>query len=65
MPYVNVQITKGATRANKVKIVEDITRSLVDTLGKKTRAYSYRDPRSGRGRLGVFWNANRRLEKVS
>jgi len=36
MPYVNLQITKdGVTPAQKQKLVEDITRSLVDTLGKK------------------------------
>ena len=36
MPYVNVKITKdGVTIAQKRKIVADITRSLVSTLGKK------------------------------
>jgi 4-oxalocrotonate tautomerase len=35
MPYVNVQITKGATRAQKTEIVRDITNSLVRVLGKK------------------------------
>lgn len=35
MPYVNVQITKGATRAQKAEIVRDITNSLVRVLGKK------------------------------
>lgn len=36
MPYVNLQITKGqVTRDQKKKIVSDITRSLVETLGKK------------------------------
>lgn len=35
MPYVNVQITQGATREQKAQIVADITRSLVDVLGKK------------------------------
>ena len=36
MPYVNVKITKdGVTAAQKRKIVEDITRTLVDTLNKK------------------------------
>ena len=35
MPYVNVQITKGATREQKSKIVKDFTDSLVTTLGKK------------------------------
>lgn len=36
MPYVNVKITKdGVTAAQKRTIVEDITRSLVTTLGKK------------------------------
>lgn len=35
MPYVNVQITKGATRAQKAEIVRDITDSLARVLGKR------------------------------
>lgn len=35
MPYVNVQITRGATREQKAEIVRDITDSLVRVLGKK------------------------------
>lgn len=35
MPYVNVQILRGASRAQKSAIVADITRSLVEHLGKK------------------------------
>ena len=36
MPYVNVKITRdGVTVAQKKQIVQDITRSLVATLGKK------------------------------
>ncbi|GEA11206.1 4-oxalocrotonate tautomerase family protein [Alteromonas sp. KUL49] len=35
MPYVNVQITKGATREQKAEIVADITHSLQRVLGKK------------------------------
>lgn len=35
MPYVNVQITKGATREQKSQLVKDITESLVRVLGKK------------------------------
>jgi 4-oxalocrotonate tautomerase len=36
MPYVNVKITKdGVTAAQKRTLVQDITRSLVTTLGKK------------------------------
>jgi 4-oxalocrotonate tautomerase len=34
MPYVNVQITKGATREQKATIVREITETLVRTLGK-------------------------------
>ncbi|MDX2199871.1 MAG: 4-oxalocrotonate tautomerase family protein [Phycisphaerae bacterium] len=34
MPYVNVQITKGATREQKARLVRDITDSLVNTLQK-------------------------------
>lgn len=35
MPYVNVQITKGATREQKAEIIRDITDSLVRVLKKK------------------------------
>lgn len=35
MPYVNVQITQGSTRAQKAQLVKDITASLVRVLGKK------------------------------
>ena len=35
MPYVNIQITKGATREQKAQLVKDVTQSLVRVLGKK------------------------------
>lgn len=35
MPYVNVQITRGATREQKAEVVRDVTDSLVRVLGKK------------------------------
>ena len=35
MPYVNIQITTGATRAQKAHLVRDVTDSLVRELGKK------------------------------
>ncbi|MBW4529925.1 MAG: 4-oxalocrotonate tautomerase family protein [Aphanothece saxicola GSE-SYN-MK-01-06B] len=35
MPYVNVQITRGATREQKAKLVKEITASLVTVLAKK------------------------------
>lgn len=35
MPYINVQITKGATREQKSEIVKDMTESLVRVLGKR------------------------------
>jgi 4-oxalocrotonate tautomerase len=35
MPYVNIQITKGATRDQKAQLVKEVTDSLVRTLGKK------------------------------
>lgn len=35
MPYVNVQLTKGVTRAQKAQIVKGYTDVLVDTLGKR------------------------------
>ena len=35
MPYVNVQITKGASKSQKAEIIKDVTASLVNVLGKK------------------------------
>lgn len=35
MPYINVQIPKGATRDQKRAIVQQMTGTLVDVLGKK------------------------------
>jgi 4-oxalocrotonate tautomerase len=35
MPYINLQITKGATREQKKQIVEQFTDTLVRVLGKK------------------------------
>ncbi|MEA5443467.1 4-oxalocrotonate tautomerase family protein [Cyanobium gracile] len=35
LPYVNVQITRGASRQQKAEIVKDITDSLVRVLDKK------------------------------
>lgn len=35
MPYVNVQITKGASREQKAALVREITDTLVRVLGKK------------------------------
>lgn len=35
MPYVNVQITKGASRAEKAQLVGEITRTLASVLGKR------------------------------
>ncbi len=34
MPYINVQITKGASRSQKAKLVKEMTETLVNTLGK-------------------------------
>ena len=34
MPYVNVQITKGASRDQKAELVRDVTDSLVRVLRK-------------------------------
>ncbi|MEL6777321.1 MAG: 4-oxalocrotonate tautomerase family protein [Cyanobacteria bacterium J06597_16] len=34
MPYINVQITKGASRAQKSQLVQEMTDSLVRVLGK-------------------------------
>jgi 4-oxalocrotonate tautomerase family enzyme len=35
MPYVNIQITKGATRTQKAELVKEVTDSLSRILGKK------------------------------
>jgi 4-oxalocrotonate tautomerase len=35
MPYVNIQITSGATREQKSQLVHEVTDSLVRILGKK------------------------------
>jgi 4-oxalocrotonate tautomerase len=35
MPYINLQITKGATREQKATIVREFTDTLVRVLGKK------------------------------
>ena len=35
MPYINLQITKGATRDQKAQIVKEFTETLVKVLGKK------------------------------
>ncbi len=34
MPYINLQITKGATREQKAEIVKEFTQTLVRVLGK-------------------------------
>ena len=35
MPYVRIEITAGATRDQKRALVADVTRSLIDNLGKR------------------------------
>ena len=35
MPYVNIQITEGATREQRKALVKDVTDALVRILGKK------------------------------
>lgn len=35
MPYINVQILKGATREQKKEVVEQMTKTLVDVLDKQ------------------------------
>jgi 4-oxalocrotonate tautomerase len=34
MPYINIQITQGATREQKSQLVQEVTNSLVRILGK-------------------------------
>ena len=35
MPYVRIEITAGASREQKASLVADVTRSLVEHLGKR------------------------------
>ncbi|MGD1907151.1 MAG: 4-oxalocrotonate tautomerase family protein [Leptolyngbyaceae cyanobacterium] len=35
MPYINIQITTGATRAQKAELVKEVTASLGRILGKQ------------------------------
>ena len=35
MPYINLQITKGANREQKAQIVKEFTDTLVEVLGKR------------------------------
>lgn len=35
MPYVNIQITKGATREQKAQLIKEMTDSLVRVLSKR------------------------------
>lgn len=35
MPYVNVQVTAGATREQKRRVVERVTAALVEEMGKR------------------------------
>lgn len=35
MPYINVQITRGATREQKSQLVAEMTQTLVTVLGKR------------------------------
>lgn len=35
MPYVKIEVIEGVTREQKAALVADVTRSLVDHLGKK------------------------------
>ena len=34
MPYINLQITKGASRQQKAQIVKEFTETLVKVLGR-------------------------------
>lgn len=44
MPYVNLQITKGASREQKAKLLAEFTESLVLVLGKRSRLSKGRGP---------------------
>lgn len=34
MPYINIRITKGATREQKEQLIQDVTKVMVDVLNK-------------------------------
>ena len=38
MPYINLQMTKGATRQQKAEIVKEFTDTLVRVLGKNPQS---------------------------
>ena len=44
MPYINLQITKGATREQKAELVKDMTASLVRVLDKKPERIHQKSP---------------------
>jgi transposase len=37
MPYVNIQIIKGATRAQKVQLVKEVTDSLISSTDNQLK----------------------------
>ncbi len=59
MPYVNLQITKGATRDQKAQIVKEFTETLVRVLGKNPAEHPYRDPGDRAFGLGPWRRARR------
>ncbi|MGL5113879.1 MAG: tautomerase family protein [Beijerinckiaceae bacterium] len=71
MPYVNVQITKGATHAQRAEIVAEITATLVRVLGKKPESTHIviqeieRDHWGVRGRLVADLDAEKLENKAS
>ena len=53
MPYVNLQVTKGATRAQKEAIVREFTDVLVRVLGKRPESTPTSSSRRSRRRTGA------------
>jgi len=56
MPYINLQITQGATRSQKAELVEEMTDSLVRILKKEPEHIHIVIPsfKKLRRRIGAF-----------
>lgn len=66
MPYINLQITKGATRDQKAQIVKEFTQTLVQVLGKKpehTHIVIQEIEDENWGFAGILTDDFRKLEK--
>lgn len=66
MPYINLQITKGASREQKAQIVKEFTETLTKVLGKKpehTHIVIQEIDDENWGFSGILTDEFRRMEK--